>query len=740
MPFHVVSRGGDLTVRSDGWPGRREFGAAVFRVVLLLLAGWGALALTIAVIPGVSARAEQDVLLAAALLGLLAAALRPMFTAVAAWLGWAGVFVGWLLTQAVLMYLVLSVTPGIRVGGFWDAFWASWLYAFVVSIVSWFVTAGDDGAVAAHLLRSTRRSTRTAPRTDVPGVVMIQIDGLSAPLARWVVQAGNLPTLSRWIRSGSHKLAEWHAELPATTPASQAGLLHGASAQVPAFRWWEKSLGRLVVTNHPRDSALLESRMSNGRGLLADGGVSLSNIFSGDAATSMLTMSTVRANRARRGPARSLSAYVMDPFGLTRSLVLTSGEMMKEVYQGRRQRVHRIEPRVHRGGTYVLLRGVTNVLLRELNTYLVAEHIRRGVPVLYCDFVDYDEIAHHAGPTRPESLASLEGIDRVLGTLERIALAAPRPYRFVVLSDHGQSQGATFLQRFGERLEDVVRRLLSTEADVLATAQEGTSEQQGRVNTLIDELGAEGRVAAGLPRRVQRRRRPQEVPEAPAERSPDGPLPELVVAASGNLGLVYFPRVPGRLTLEDIQETHPRLLSGLTAHPGIGFVMVRSRAHGPLVLGPAGLRRLDDDHVEGVDPLAPFGLYAADDLRRHDGLPHVGDILVNSRIDPSTAEVAAFEELVGCHGGLGGWQSRAVLIHPADWPVDWSLVGADAVHHQLVVWLEGLGLRRSPTRPSLRWSSLPGDADQRQTLRGSDRRSGSAARRDGAETEEAGDE
>jgi uncharacterized membrane protein YvlD (DUF360 family) len=705
-----------------------------------LLAGWGALALCIALLPGLSAGAGWDVLLAAALLGLLAAVLRPVFTAVASWLGWAGVFVGWLLTQAVLMYLVLSVTPGIRVGGFWDAFWASWLYAFLVSIVSWFVTAGDDGAVAAHLLRSTRRSTRTAPRTDVPGVVMIQIDGLSAPLARWAVQAGNLPTLSRWIRSESHKLAEWHAELPATTPASQAGLLHGASAQVPAFRWWEKGSGRLVVTNHPRDSALLESRMSDGRGLLADGGVSLSNIFSGDAATSMLTMSTVRANRARRGPARSLSAFAMDPFGLTRSLVLTSGEMVKELYQGRRQRARRIEPRVHRGGTYVLLRGVTNVLLRELNTYLVAEHMRRGAPVLYCDFVDYDEIAHHAGPTRPESLASLEGIDRVLGTLERIAMAAPRPYRFVVLSDHGQSQGATFLQRYGERLEDVVRQLLSTEADVLAATHDETSEQQGRVNTLIDELGAKGGMAAGLPGRVQRGRRAQETTEAPAEPQPDGPLPELVVAASGNLGLVYFPRVPGRLTLEDIQETHPRLLSGLAAHPGIGFVMVRSRTHGPLVLGSAGIRRLDDDHVEGLDPLVPFGLYAANDLRRYDGLPHVGDLLVNSRIDASIAEVAAFEELVGSHGGLGGWQSRAVLIHPADWPVDCSLVGADAVHNQLVVWLDRLGLRRSPTRPPLRWSSVPGDADQRQTLRGSDRRSGSAARRDGAEPEEAGDD
>ena len=95
---------------------------------------------------------------------------------------------------------------------------------------------------------------------------------------------------------------------------------------------------------------------------------------------------------------------------------------------------------------------------------------------------------------------------------------------------------------------------------------------------------------------------------------------------------------------------------------------------------------------------------AADDLRRHDALPHVGDILVNSALDPVTDEVAAFEELIGCHGGLGGWQNRPLLIHPATWPVETELIGADAVHRQLVRWLERLGQRaglREPAHPAV---------------------------------------
>jgi uncharacterized membrane protein YvlD (DUF360 family) len=164
--------------------------AAVLRGVVMIAVGWAALGFTIAVSPGISAQGDWDVLLATVLLGLVAAVLRPAFVAVAVWLGWVGVVAGWLLTQAVLMYLALSVTPGIHVRGLWDAFWASWLYAILVSVAGWLVTAGDNGAVIGNLLRSTRSAGRSAARTDAPGVIMIQIDGLSAPLARWAVQAG----------------------------------------------------------------------------------------------------------------------------------------------------------------------------------------------------------------------------------------------------------------------------------------------------------------------------------------------------------------------------------------------------------------------------------------------------------------------------------------------------------------------------------------------------------------------
>jgi uncharacterized membrane protein YvlD (DUF360 family) len=642
-------------------PDRRKRPVPILSTLAVVCFAWAALGLIIAMLPGITADGAASVLLAAIVLGLLGAVLRPLLVRLCSAAGWLGVVAGWLVTQALLVYAALMLTPGVQVDGFWPAFWAAWIGAVLTSLGLWLVTAGQPGAATRHLLRVNRRYRRDEQRSETPGVVMIQIDGLSAPLTRWAVEAGNLPTLCRWMRSGSHTLTEWHAQLPATTPASQAGLLHGASDQVPAFRWYEKDSGRLVVTNRPRDSALVESRCSDGAGLLAGGGVSVSNVFSGDATVSMLTMSKVGTSR----PDRSIGTYLLDPFGLTRSLVLTAGEIVKELVQARRQRLRQVQPRMRRTGAYVLLRGATNVLLRHLNLAVLAEQIMRGAPTIYCDFVDYDEIAHHAGPARPESLASLEGIDDVLATLEKVAAAAPRPYHLVVLSDHGQSQGATFAQRYGLRLEDLVRQLTAS-GEVVVTRE---NEQEGRARVL----------EAGLVR-----------PSPPEDDPAD---PEIVVAASGNLALIYLARLPGRVTMEDIEAMHPRLLPGLTAHPGVGFVLVRSCRWGPLVLGPDGRRRLRDDHVDGLDPIASFGPHAAADLRRHDALPHTGDLVVNSLWEPSTEEVAAFEELIGCHGGLGGDQSRPVLIHPRGWSVPAELVGADAVYRWLCAWLEKTGCR-----------------------------------------------
>jgi hypothetical protein len=357
---------------------------------------------------------------------------------------------------------------------------------------------------------------------------------------------------------------------------------------------------------------------------------------------------------------------------------------------------------VNRGGLYPLIRAVITVVMRDLNTALLMADIVEGVPVSYATFVGYDEVAHHSGIREPDALAVLRQHDRQLARLERATAQAPRPYHIVVLSDHGQTQGAPFRQRFGQTLEEVVRGALER-GDVHAPA--AVDEAWGDVGAALadarQEPGIGGRVLARATRSRSvggtvalgpNREALAERTEPAAERDQ-----EAVVLVSGNLGLIYLLLSEERLTLEQVAETHPRLVAALSAHPGIGFVMVRSQEQGALVIGSGGHRRLLDDFVEGDDPLAGFDATAADHLRRHDRFPHCPDILVNSMYDADAGEVAPFEEFMGSHGGLGGPQTRPFAVFPAEWsdPQE-PIVGVQAMHETLATWLtESAGGERS---------------------------------------------
>ncbi len=438
--------------------------------------------------------------------------------------------------------------------------------------------------------------------------------------------------------------------------------------------------------------------------------MSISNLFSGDAPQSLLTMSGLRRGASGLGPSSSYAAFFTHPAGFLRALILTVGEMVKELFQARRQVRRGVEPRIHRGGSYVALRAVTNVFLRDLNVALVVEAMIRGAKSVYVDFVDYDEIAHHAGVTRGESLAALYGLDDTLRTLEQVIDSgiAPRPYHVVLVSDHGQSQGATFLQRYGHSLEDFIRENLEGASTV--TAETDEVESWGPVNILLGQLSGQDSVSGRLTRKAIGERDP-EAAVGPARAPADdaGEPAELTVVGSGNLGGVWFSQQAERLSAGDIEALHPGLLTALSAHPGIGFVVVTGST-GPIALGAAGTHDLGTGEVVGEDPLALFGPDAAADFIHVMSFENAPDTYVNSLYDPVLDEVAAFEELVGCHGGLGGWQSRPLLVHPVEWSMDADLLdergrlhGADAVHHQLVRWLERLGHRTDlPTDESVR--------------------------------------
>lgn len=693
----------DNTTRRGVGTGRLRAGDALRALVSLIAA---AVALGVAgwILPNLSFDSWTVVVAVACVLAVAGLVLRPVLVAIASALGWVGALVLALFGQAALVYLALGVVPGVKSDSFLSAFVATWIVAAVVTAAGWLMTAGTNDAVFTQLAREVRRAP-SVEDPEVTGLLFVQLDGVPFPVLQWGVVGGTLPTLARWIRSGSHRFMEWTPMLPATTPASQMGILHGTIDGIPAFRWLDRATGRVFVANRPKDAAEIEAMHSDGRGLLVDRGVSVSNLFSGDAPTTFATMSSVGAVRSDREGRRAFNRFLLRPDGFVRGVVRTTSEVVRERFQARRQLRLDMRPRVHRGWGFAGERGALNGVMRDFNTIMVGESLARGARSIYVDYVDYDAVAHHAGIMRPESLDALVGLDTVLGQLEKIVALAPRPYHIVVLSDHGQSQGSIFADRYGEDLSAVVSRLAGADVAGSQTNTEGSA----RVDVLVDDQPhlVASALRAGTTSTTERAdAEASAVQAASTAGGRDGGAPPLVVFGSGNLGLVYVAGARQRLTRDELDERFPALLPGLVAHPGVGFVVVES-ADGPVAIGPHGEHRLGDGTVAGVDPLARFRPEAPAFLLRATRMPESPDITVNSLLEPVTEEVAAFEGLVGCHGGLGGWQDRAMLVWPTQLPPPPErLVGADAIHRQLVRWLEHLG-HRSTVRPEREAAPVP---------------------------------
>jgi hypothetical protein len=464
-----------------------------------------------------------------------------------------------------------------------------------------------------------------------------------------------------------------------------------------------------MVANRPADAQAVSARLSDGTGLLADGGASVGNLFDGDASRSYLTMATITDPATATEDRRRLHGFFVSTVDYLHLLVLMVGEVAKELYQAERERSVDVRPRMKRGLTYAVERAVTNVALRNLSTALVIEELFASTPTIYVDYTGYDAIAHHCGPERPEAIDALAGIDRTVGTLVRALRHTPRPYHVVLLSDHGQNLAATFRQRTGRPLEDVIASLMGGSPTVLGASE--PVEHRGTSGQIIEEIGRRRGAGAVFARSIPGTRRSRgdragsrraSVP--PGDGHGEAP-PDLVMCASGNLALVYFPGQAGRLSMEDVDDQYPGLIDALAAEAGVGLVMVHSRTLGPVVASPLGRRTLEDAAGEGSDLLEAYGAHAVASLRRLDGFSNTGDLVVLGARDDQTGEYASFEELVGSHGGLGGWQIAPFIAYPASWRLDDEpIVGAPAIHRQLARWQACLA-----SEPGT-MSGRPGDA------------------------------
>ncbi|HEX5641054.1 MAG TPA: phage holin family protein [Thermoleophilia bacterium] len=622
-----------------------------------------ALALYIAamIVPGVKIETLLGAFIAATLIAVLNAVLPPLIAALRLPYMLAVGFLLVLLLDAWMVKVAADLSDHtFTVDRFFWALVVALVAAAVTVALEVLLGTNDEDVYSLRVTQRIARRSRDRVVTSVPGIIYLEIDGLARPVLQRAVRDGHAPEMGRWLASGTHRLSEWETDLSSQTGASQAGLLLGSNDDIPAFRWVEKESGRIMTCSAPADCALIEERHSTGRGLLADGGASRSNLLSGDADHVILTVSRMEAEKKANPGYR---AYLADGYNVTRTFVLFFYEVVLELAGAARQRRRDVQPRGHRSLSYAFMRAGLSVFVRDFTVHSIISDMMMGVPAVYACFAGYDEVAHHSGLERADTMDVLRKLDQQFGRVARARRYAARPYEIVVLSDHGQTQGATFKQRNGYGLDQLVERNL----------REAGVENLGSGDENDSAVSKAVREATG---REQKDEDKHQVGDR-----------KVIVMGSGNLGLIYLMDEPRRLTMEEIDERHPDLLPALRAHPHVGWLLVRSAEHGAVALGARGANYLNEGRVEGEDPLAPFSPTAAAHLLRTDGFAHVADIMVNSFYDEQVDEGCAFEELISFHGGMGGPQTRPFLLHPEHLPApDEPIIGAEAAHRVLAAW------------------------------------------------------
>jgi len=332
----------------------------------------------------------------------------------------------------------------------------------------------------------------------------------------------------------------------------------------------------------------------------------------------------------------------------------------------------------HSEGIFPFIRILSNVVVRELQTMGILLDVYLGVPIIYSTFMQYDELAHHFGPSSKQALADLRRTDARIAEIWRMAqLAGGRGYDLVILSDHGMTPALSYRVEYGESLGTTVQSILN---ELTARGPAPRALASYAENTEYSDIGPEVVEAvaqltpASFGRNTLRKFRDwlrsryglREIifPEKyRVDRTND-----VVVTYSSCLALVYFANTEQRVTLEEIRSDQlwSALYDRLVRHPGIGLVATVSAQGIDLATkhGRAILRDGEVVEVSGENPLDVFGTepYVVRAIESLVSQPNAGDCVLFGAYDGY--DIVSFDDQVGAHGSAGGDQVYPFLISP----------------------------------------------------------------------------
>lgn len=628
---------------------------------------------------------------AALLLAVVNLLIRPMVLLIALPLGWIATLVVGFLVNSLALWTTAWLLPGFEVG-----FFAGLIGGIVIALFNTIITGileiDEEGSWYQNRIERRARLS-SSPYADEPGVglLMVEIDGLSYWHIRKAMEDGLMPTLQSMVDDEGYELSLTDCGLPSMTSACQAGIMFGDNYDIPAYRWYDKAKQKLYVSAD--DATELNNRYAHGQGLMRHGS-SIMNMMNGDADKSLFTMANMfeASDEDKKQRARDIALLMLNPYFLMRALALFIVELIRELWEAYQQKRKDVQPRLDRSkGGYPFVRAAMCSLMRDISANLAILDMMRGIPSIYMLYLGYDEVAHHSGPWTTDAFGDLKRLDKTIARLRHVLKEkAPRAYDFIILSDHGQSFGATFEQRYGLSIKEFIEQQLP----------EGTTVSQ----QIGGDTGAYGlQSAAGELANVRQSdagnalsRAMADFGQNLAERSVVSNGPGQVIEnasvtayGSGNAAQVYFDIYPRKILLSELNTAFPGLVETVVQHEGIGLVVGYEDDGTALAIGKNGSHNLHTGAVNGEDPLGLYtpssGPGASDietrawQLRRVMDFPSAGDLWVISNVYPD-GTVAALEELVGSHGGVGGEQTDAFVLHPPTMEVPATRNSTDVFH------------------------------------------------------------
>ncbi|MBI3974347.1 MAG: alkaline phosphatase family protein [Chloroflexi bacterium] len=440
-----------------------------------------------------------------------------------------------------------------------------------------------------------------------PGTLFIEIDGLGYAHLLKAIERGYMPFVKQLLQSGDYDVYRWRCGLAADTPPIQSGLFYGTSEGIVGFYWWDRRTQKRITGSNPYDMSRIQAELAatvHQDGLLA-GGSSYSNIMSGGAELSVLTIAGANPHWFRPGAGllRALAVLALNPGKFVRFAFDATWEVLQEMED--RAFVNAMgRPRVFEGA-FPLVRLLLNVLAREIVTAGARVDLLRGVPVIYACYIGYDVVAHHSGPLSRNSLRVLRGIDGATRRLFETCRWAERTYRVVLLSDHGMTPCQPVAEAFDHDFEEWVeqwwrqgvqaspavhlrrrwlrhrrprrpaqaqRGWLGRVAGSVARHSSGWLRTWGRIGAWTLELGTAGAIKLG---------------ERFLEVEDESATPRVAVISCGPLSQLWVRDVDRRLHLSEVEALAPGFARALVDHPAVELVIARE-GDAIVVLGRSG--------------------------------------------------------------------------------------------------------------------------------------------------------